>query len=921
MTEPRTELEQRIRQCGADELTAIVASIKLATGRHALQGSVLTAAERLSESQARWVLDRVDRQRPMLWAAQQARREEEQRAAEAAEQVRRAAEAARRAAEPAERLRREREARARRRCWHALSTDFLSAQAAFDCDPDAGDLPTGWFENLKAEFVRDWSRREVGIKLDLEQAGGVAAVAGNTLVVARAGSGKTRVLVTRALFLQMHCRVSPREMLLVAFNREAVDEIKARLKKHLGDDLPHVMTFHALAYAVVHPEEELLYDNTDADQLGLSRAIQGVIDEHCRADTPSGSAIRELMFAYFREDWEEIVRANLHLQMDEFLAYRRSLVSESLKGGYVKSFGEKVIANTLFEHDIDYVYERAHGWDENTYRPDFTIPGSDGRPGVIIEYFGMEGDPDYDRQSAAKREFWDQKKGWRLLDYAPHHVRSLGPDGFARRLLDDLAGLGWHGVRLDEEEIWQRISGRAIGRFTGAMTSFVSRCRKRNLAADCLGHIAAAHETDSDAERRFLAIAQSVYRDYLRRLSTEGQEDFDGLVWRASERIREGQTSFVRDKGREHGDLARLRFVMIDEFQDFSEMFFELVRAVQYLNPKLRVFCVGDDWQAINGFAGSELRFFTDFAEHSPEAQVCSVSTNYRSARSIVDVGNAVMRGIGTEARADREEPGTASLFSLTEFRHHPVEADRHKHDDIITPALLRIITKVLAESQRRIVLLARRNEIPWRVNLKGGTGRGVSHNAFLEHMRRFIDEADRERITISTAHRYKGRQEDVVILIDAIAGSFPLIHPNGIFLRALGDSLESIEAEERRLFYVAVTRARDELVVITEDHRQSPYLADTASANGALERRSWDAFKPAPSLDGPRIVIRVSKAYDVRDILKSQGYTWDSETKEWCRALPKAAFDLDDLCQQPWLAHGVTVDVTSEDGERLHAL
>lgn len=61
------------------------------------------------------------------------------------------------------------------------------------------------------------------------------------------------------------------------------------------------MTFHALAHAIVHPEEELVYDDQSADQPLQSREIQEVIDEHIRSPQHR-DLIRELMLAHFRED-------------------------------------------------------------------------------------------------------------------------------------------------------------------------------------------------------------------------------------------------------------------------------------------------------------------------------------------------------------------------------------------------------------------------------------------------------------------------------------------------------------------------------------------------------------------------------------------------------------------------------------------
>ena len=198
----------------------------------------------------------------------------------------------------------------------------------------------------------------------------VAAVGGDIQIIARAGAGKTRTLVTRAIFLQKHCGVAPQELLLLAFNRSAAEAMLERLKEHLGSNVPHVMTFHALAHALVHPEEDMLFDEPAVGNQGLSREVQRVIDDHLRSER-FRPLIRDLMLMHFRSDWERIVEGGFHLPVEELVEYRKALPRETLRGEYVKSFGEKLIANTLFENDVDYKYERNFRWSGVNYKPDF----------------------------------------------------------------------------------------------------------------------------------------------------------------------------------------------------------------------------------------------------------------------------------------------------------------------------------------------------------------------------------------------------------------------------------------------------------------------------------------------------------------------------------------------------------------------
>ncbi|MBI1930089.1 UvrD-helicase domain-containing protein [Candidatus Poribacteria bacterium] len=863
---------------------------------------------------------------PMLIAQRRAKklrevrhREDEERARREEEKEREQHEIEReRKRQERERLQAEEAQIARKRALVArlkdvFESDFLSADGVLAAAPDADLVSGDEYDELKTRFVQDWAARERHPPLDSEQAAAVAATEGDVQVVARAGSGKTRTLVTRAIFLQKHCRVFPRELLLLAFNKKAAKDMKSRLAQALGENLPYVMTFHALAYALVHPEEDLLFDDASTDQLGLSREVQEVIDEHVMSEKDS-VRIRELMLAHFREDWERIVDGRFQMTMDEFLAHRRSLPRESLKGDYVKSFGEKVIANALFEHGVEYRYERNFRWNEVNYRPDFTIL-TGLKSGVVIEYFGLKGDADYDEMSEQKRTFWAERDGWTLLEFSPTDLMSNGVDGFARILLQKLqeAGVPWE--RRTEEEIWELVRRRALDSFTTAMRTFVGRCRKLNLSPNDLESMVAGHTACLTAEAMFLDVGVSIYRGYLERLVAGKKEDFDGLMWRSVSLVRDGQTQFARDKGRERGDVAQLRFVMIDEFQDFSQMFFELVDAIRSANPHVQFFCVGDDWQAINTFAGSDLVFFTDFNRHFRRTSRCYLRTNYRSPESVVAIGNALMDGRGPAAEPERGDAGQVWLCKLDEFRPSVPEQARHKGDEI-TPAVLRLVSSFL-DRGLGVVMLSRRNGVTWYVNYDDArSGMPDALVRFQEHVRSFLPEEDRGRVRVSTTHKYKGLEDSAVIVLDAVERSYPLIHPNWVFLRVFGDSIDHIEDEERRLFYVAVTRTKDSLALVTESLTESPYLGDIRR-HVRLDSLSWEQLAPVPSLDSTRIEIRVFNAYNVKDQLKDLKYRWNG--KYWYRAVLAEGFSFDALLGQPWAGGGVRVEVYSEMGELLY--
>ena len=847
-----------------------------------------------------------------------------------------------------------------------FNSDFLRATQYF-FESCTAILTEQEFEAEKCSFVANWIKTNTNTNTntnskgtpkqlpDDEQIAAISAVHGHIQVVARAGRGKTTTLVNRVLFLLKHCRIAPAEILILAFNRKAALEVRRRLlvlidrnaereiaaeinrrindsrkNKHLNWDeieagavdaiasqlnitLPHVMTFHALAYAIVHPEEGLLYNGAEGESQGLSRVFQQVIDDHLR-DPIFRRKIRELMIAHFREDWDRIVEGRHDQSKEEFLRFRRSLPRESLGGEYVKSYGEKIIADFLFEHDIAYKYERNHWWSGVNYRPDFTLfitPKS----GVIIEYFGLRGDTDYDEMSQSKRRYWEAKPGWTLIEFTPEDITSKGAAAFLERLKKRLEDQNIQCTRLSEDEIWNRVRDRAIDRFTKVCVGFVGRCRKQSLSPLELLDKIKSYSPLSPVEGMFLDIVYSLYDAYLNRLSSTGEEDFDGLMQRAAQAVENGATTFQRSSG--GGNLALLRYVCIDEFQDFSDLFYRLLAAIRKVTPQVELFCVGDDWQAINGFAGSDLRFFNEFERYVGKSRRLYISTNYRSANSIVAVGNALMSGLGKPASASKKDVGKVLVSDLNDFEPSLIEKQRHP-GDIITPAVLRLANTALAAGIE-VVMLCRQNRLPWFVNFQdqsaGSSGRGLAR--YLELVRSFFPNDLRERISISTAHKYKGLEKPVVIVLDLVARSYPLIHPDWAFSRILGDSPRKITEEERRLLYVALTRAVDTLVVFTEGRSKSPFLVELERAM-PLATVKWADYRPLGGRTN-RLIVKVGNqerrsgtpTFAIKDFLKASGYQWQSTGwPGWTKSFPTEGFRTDILKSEVWSGFADGIDV-----------
>lgn len=167
-----------------------------------------------------------------------------------------------------------------------------------------------------------------------------------------------------------------------------------------------------------------------------------------------------------------------------------------------------------------------------------------------------------------------------------------------------------------------------------------------------------------------------------------------------------------------------------------------------------------------------------------------------------------------------------------------------------------------------------------------------------------------------------------MVIVLDAVARSYPLIHPDWAFSRILGDSPEHIVEEERRLLYVALTRAVETLVIITDGRSKSPFLEE-------LERRqppsliNWTDYPPIRGAT-TRLVVKVGNqdrrggapTFAIKDFLKATGYQWQATGwPGWAKSFPADGFTIKTINAEIWAepADGIEVRIF-DDTETLVA-
>jgi DNA helicase-4 len=727
------------------------------------------------------------------------------------------------------------------------------------------------YQQTKANWLIDYFHRTRHQKIDRYKGIALAKLDGNILVTARAGSGKTTLLTHLASLLVDRYGVDPHAILVLAFNREAAKEIRGRIAKDLQLPTFHnARTFHSLAHQLVRPSSDILYDANDETIPGdLSKFVEGVLRSIWNP------AFQAEMHVVFRAELQEMERSGSLLSDSDYLTFRRNLSHITLANEHVKSAGEKIIADFLFEHDIKYTYEKPVFWGGSVYRPDFTM--FDGTKDIVIEHWALDPDDpraklpphwtttatEYRNQIEEKRKFW-RARGAVLLETSTRDLVA-GREAFERRLESLIRGAGMPCNRVDEKTLERKVVVIHRNRMTKLFVQFIQKCKKQLWTAEDVAARAKTYQTGNDREKVFIRLAVRVYSEYEKALAHKNLLDFDVLMESAVTVLSNADGRCSVRFGQQEISLPDLRWILIDEYQDFSPQFFALLQSVRQHNPQVRFFCVGDDWQAINRFAGSDLCFFHGFVDHFQEAAVAVLPTNYRSRKAIVEAGNRVMQGRGTpgewlpdkhggelyERNVDKIwiELRTADQYAKDrdadkKFRFIRILDDgREVSDDAgeIVARYLKCVHEIVTEQRnlgKTVALLSPINRLHHLSQLTVFVRKLKA--CFTSDQVQSMGGADAidRNIRIGTVHSFKGLEADIVFVLRACQGAFPLVHPDYVLFGLFGDTEQQTLEEQRRLFYVAVTRGREQVWFLTETDRQSDFVKEIIGDENAEQQR-----------------------------------------------------------------------------------
>ncbi len=670
--------------------------------------------------------------------------------------------------------------------------------------------------STKAEYILKYFKDVLpDIKLDSEKAIAIADFNQYQLLDARAGSGKTTTICLRTKLLIEKYGIDPSEILILAFNSCVPPKINDDLDKKYGiKNFKIATTFHAFAASITKNRVD---ENKTEENIRL--AINKVL-----SDNDAYNKLYE--FYKYPLLLDDTFQPNM--SNEEFYNLRKNMHYETLDGQKVGSRGEKYIADYLFEHDIPYKCqprlilnndERADfGLKCQIYCPDFWIKINN--QFYFWEHWAITSLDELDNKKPIenfdpnrylagikiKRKLM-QKRNYNLIE--TRSIDSKSRKDF-EKLIDNLLfeKCGFIPKKLSEEEILNKIKKYyKKTKLEKAYEYFIQQIDNRLIDLDELQQ---KIKFCSKGVANFAEIGILIYKEYSQLKNTP---DYNDLIKNATLKIKNNYENCITYN---YGNkLENIKYIMIDEYQDFSTLFYRLVESIKLKNPSVNIFCVGDNLQSIYSFAGANKDYFENFIKFFGEnASIHSLTMNYRSKYELVQFTNQLaVNKCRALAQSNRINNG-GGIYNIKVDATYlgfdsACEINNDTKDKIMAKYLKTcdfIINKT--NPNKKILILSR-----------------TKYMYDNEISKLFKDKLQYKDLDVLTMHRAKGLEADIVILLNANEGIVPMINTMSETQQIFGVSIKDILDEELRLLYVALTRAKEKIYILNEAHNSSEVI------------------------------------------------------------------------------------------------
>ena len=649
--------------------------------------------------------------------------------------------------------------------------------------------------------------------LDKQQRRSIISEEDNCLVVSSAGSGKTSSIIGKVKYLTEIKGVAPERILLISYTNKAATELTERM----ATDGLKGYTFHKLAIDIIGKVTGIkpsICDNTDTLFVDIY---------HNLLEKPD---FKKSIMEYFVDyqineaDWEKRKNERRE-QLSEQKKIQLKAMFPDMDGRtvYVKSEQEQKICFVLSSLGVKFRYEEPYEHqlaDEmhSQYCPDFSIyfeqEGVTKR--IYLEHFGVdehslvpawfardknmtyeEANQKYNDgitwKKAAHEKFGTQLLVTSSADFHYSDIRNK-----LRKLLDDV------GVPIQEkndEELYDLVLPKGSKQekaFIRLVVTFVTLVKS---SCKSVNEVLRQAKNADDERSVFIVknIFQPVYERYVKALSSCNQIDFTDAILQATEICRTSHP-------------VEYDYIIVDEFQDISVDRYNFLKVLREGNSPAKLYCVGDDWQSIYRFSGSDMALFNQFPEYFGTTEINKIETTYRFGEPLVSLSSRFIQRNKAQIQKDIH---SFSLEMKTELEFYSY--DRRDYCNTIG----QLVTSI--PSGKSIFLL----------------GRYSFDDYYLSFMYQSVKEGNRfyyviggRKIEFLTVHKSKGLEADYVILLQCNKDTygFPsLVNDDPVLNYVLTKSDQFPYGEERRLFYVAITRAKIKTLVLYDKRFPSVFV------------------------------------------------------------------------------------------------
>lgn len=732
------------------------------------------------------------------------------------------------------------------------------------------------------------------IMLDEDQRRVVLTDEDYNLVIAGAGAGKTTTIAAKVKYLVEKKSIDPKQILVVSFTNKAVQELKDKLNRDLQIDCP-VSTFHSTGNAILRKQTPEKLNIVDGSKLYY------VIQEYFKQSILKNETLVNnliLFFAsYFDAPYEgedlngffnKIAKSNystIRSELDEFkqeIIDARTKKAVSIQSEVMRSRQEVEIANFLYLHNIDYDYEPIYQYNillsKKPYTPDFII--RQGENVAYIEHFGITQDGQNNRFSNDQLEQYKKSINDKVVLHKKHGTKLIytfseyaDRRSLLEHLQEELEAQGFELKPKSNKEIMEKListeENRYIRKLVNLICRFISNFKTNGYEAEDFNRM--YYSTKNVRTRLFLDICSDCYLEYQRVLKENNAVDFEDMINESAKVLREVKA--LEEK-------LDFKYIVVDEYQDISRQRFDLVTALSEVTDA-KIVAVGDDWQSIYAFSGSDITLFTKFAEKMGYAKLLKIVKTYRNSQEVIDIaGNFIQKNkaqISKELKSPKHIDDPVIIYTYDGSRKKKNADNKSGTNYQVAHAIEVALEQIInfnnkeGKPEDSSILLLGRFGFDGDQLEKTGLFEYISKESRLKSVK-----YPNLNITFMTAHASKGLGYDNVIVINCKNETygFPAKIEDDPVLSLVIKGDRSIDyAEERRLFYVAMTRTKNRVFLIAPEQNPSEFLLEIKKDyKNVILKGEWNEtpsdnrwMKKTCPICGYPLQFRYKKAYGLR--------------------------------------------------------